>query len=182
MQKWNEEGVPLPIVLEAIGKCFENNGESGRRRTISSLSYCRHAVKDLWNERRDLFVGAGSQLPEADPLAALKVLAQALRGSAVAVPGLASVFGDEADAIERLATGKSVPEIEEALIVAEDRFLRRLVESLSVAERAKIERDIEKALGGSGKLDEAVRRKTADANRRRLVRKRFVVPRFSLFG
>ena len=183
MQKWNEEGIPLSIVLEAIAGCFEKNGETGRRRTISSLSYCRHAVKDLWNERRDLSVGAGGSLPEADPLVALRALAESLRRSSSAMaPELEGIFAEEARAIEDLGKARSVPEIEEALISAEEKFLGRLVESLPAPERNKIERDIEKALGASGKLDEAVRKKTADANRRRLVRKRFAVPRFSLFG
>ena len=44
MQKWRAEGIPLPVVIEAIDSVFEKNETSGRRKVISSLSYCRHAV------------------------------------------------------------------------------------------------------------------------------------------
>src|ERR671935_1782558 len=55
MRKWHDEGIPLPVVIEAIDSVFEKNETSGRRKVISSLSYCRHAVKEMWNERRELY-------------------------------------------------------------------------------------------------------------------------------
>src|SRR6266850_765555 len=78
MQRWREEGVPLPVVIEAIDSVFEKNETSGRRKVISSLSYCRHAVKEIWDERRELYAGAHDVLPEADPLALLESLASQL--------------------------------------------------------------------------------------------------------
>ena len=54
MKSWREGGVPLPVVIEAIDTVFEKNETSGRKKVISSLSYCRHAVKELWDERREL--------------------------------------------------------------------------------------------------------------------------------
>ena len=76
MQRWRAEGIPLPIVIEAIDTVFEKNETSGRRKVISSLSYCRHAVKELWEERKDLYVGAGETTPEtaiAETLEALRL-------------------------------------------------------------------------------------------------------------
>lgn len=182
MQKWSEEGIPLAVVLEAIGRCFEKAAEPGRRRTISSLSYCRHSVKDLWEERRDLSVGGEGHVPERDPLTALQLLAGSLRDAAPSAESLSAAFMEEAAAVEQLGTGRSVPEIEEALIAREDAFLTRIVSMLPPGEQEKIEDEVAKAIGSAGKLDESIRLKTADANRRRLVRKRFGVPRFSLFG
>src|SRR5437763_2929596 len=43
MKRWHDDGIPLPIVIEAIDTVFQKNEESGRRKTISGLSYCRHA-------------------------------------------------------------------------------------------------------------------------------------------
>src|SRR4029077_4734286 len=48
MKKWHDDGGPLPVVIEAIDSVFEKNETSGRRKVISSLTYCRHAVKELW--------------------------------------------------------------------------------------------------------------------------------------
>ena len=52
MRKWADESIPLPVVIEAIDGVFEKNETSGRRKIISSLSYCRHAVKEWRWERR----------------------------------------------------------------------------------------------------------------------------------
>src|SRR5947209_15341303 len=67
MKKWHDEGVPLPVVIEAIDSVFEKNETSGRRKVISSLSYCRHAIKELWQDRQNLYVGGGDVTPEAAP-------------------------------------------------------------------------------------------------------------------
>src|SRR2546423_2393646 len=101
MQRWREEGVPLPIVIEAIDSVFEKNETSGRRKVISSLSYCRHAVKELWNDRKELQVGAGGETPEIAPQEILERLASALTASATA-----------AEAVRALQREKSVPRIE----------------------------------------------------------------------
>jgi hypothetical protein len=95
---------------------------------------------------------------------------------------LRAMLREEAEACRALAKGRSVPEIEEALIERETQFLERLTGSLPSKEREKLERDVEKAIANAGKLEPHVLQKTRDANRRRIVRKRFGLPRFSLFG
>src|SRR6266496_3488312 len=79
MRKWAEDGIPLPVVIEAIDGVFEKNESSGRRKIISSLSYCRHAVKELWDARRDLYVGGSELTPEANPEVRLESLAQRIQ-------------------------------------------------------------------------------------------------------
>src|SRR5437762_12916287 len=86
MKKWHDEGVPLPVVIEAIDTVFEKNEASGRKKVISSLSYCRHAVKEIWEERRELAVGDGSITPEEAPDAALELLADELNAIDVERP------------------------------------------------------------------------------------------------
>src|SRR6266446_212403 len=78
MRKWRDEEIPLPVVIEAIDGVFEKNETSGRRKVISSLSYCRHAVKELWDARRDLYVGGSEVTPEASPETRLGELANRL--------------------------------------------------------------------------------------------------------
>jgi hypothetical protein len=75
MKSWNDEGVPLPVVIEAIDSVFDKNAAKGSKKVINSLSYCRHAVKELWQERRELQVGAQDSVPEEDAAARLDALA-----------------------------------------------------------------------------------------------------------
>jgi hypothetical protein len=75
MKKWHGEGVPLAVVIEAIDTVFEKNETSGRRKVISSLSYCKHAVKEIWEDRKNLYVGAGETTPERAVADALEALA-----------------------------------------------------------------------------------------------------------
>src|SRR5258707_7683347 len=114
MKKWREEGVPLPVVIEAIDSVFEKNETSGRRKVISSLSYCRHAVKEIWDERRELYAGAHDVLPEADPLALLESLASQLPAPFDA-------------RVRALASEKSVPAIEARLLEVEGELLESIV-------------------------------------------------------
>jgi hypothetical protein len=168
MKKWREEGVPLPVVIEAIDTVFERNETSGRRKVISSLSYCRHAVKEIWDERRELYAGAHDILPEADPLALLEALAAQLPPP----------FGDR---VRALAAEKSVPAIEAKLLELEDELLEAVM-ATKPDEVAQIRARVENALAGSATMDEKTRARTVDANLRRLVRERFNLPRLSLFS
>jgi hypothetical protein len=166
MQKWRAEGIPLPIVIEAIDTVFEKNETSGRRKVISSLSYCRHAVKELWDARRDLYVGGEDTTPEAAPEAKLEELASRL---------------DEpfASRVRELGRERSVPRIEERLMEIE----REMIDALMASQDAEaLRREIASSLGDSSKLDPKVRARTEEANLRRRIRERFHLPRLTLFG
>jgi hypothetical protein len=172
MKKWFDDGIPLPVVIEAIDAVFEKNESSGRKKVISSLSYCRHSIKELWEERRNLYVGGGDVSPETGPEPLLDALAQQLETSDVAAPFAARV--------RALAAEKSVPRIEERLIDLE----RELVDAFIAADPAAIEEiraEIATALGDTSKLNPKTRARTEEANLRRLVRERFGLPRLTLF-
>jgi hypothetical protein len=172
MKKWREDGVPLPVVIEAIDAVFERNETSGRKKVISSLSYCRHSIKELWNERRTLYVGGGDLTPESGPEPLLDALAVQLEASEIAAPFAARV--------RALASEKSVPKIEERLIDLE----RELIDAFIAAAPSEIESiraDIATALGDSPNLDAKTRARTEEANLRRLVREKFGLPRLTLF-
>ena len=172
MKKWFDDGVPLPVVIEAIDAVFERNETSGRKKVISSLSYCRHSIKELWEERRNLYVGAGDVTPEAGPQALLDSLAQQLETSEVAAPFAAR--------IRALASERSVPRIEERLIDLERELVDAFI-AAAPAEIAAIRAEIAAALGDTSKLDEKTRARTEEANLRRLVREKFGLPRLTLF-
>ena len=170
MKSWHDEGVPLPVVIEAIDSVFEKNETSGRQKKINSLSYCRHAVKELWKERKEMLVGAAGETPEAAPGPLLDALALQLEG----VPAVAAF----APRVRELAGEKSVPRTEEKLMELE----RELLDAVIAAEDvAAIRAEIAASLAGA-KLDEKTRARTEEANLRRLVRERFGLPRLTLFA
>jgi hypothetical protein len=169
MKQWALDGVPLAVVIEAIDSVFEKNETSGRKRIISSLSYCKHAVKELWNERRELYAGAEGGVPEA----AVSALVEAL---AADVANVSPLF---ADRIRALVAEKSVPRIEEQLIEVERELIAHLLETAPDAEAIRAE--VARAIGDASKLSEKTRERTIEANTRRIVRERFGVPRLTLF-
>jgi hypothetical protein len=174
MKKWRDDGVPLPVVIEAIDTVFEKNEASGRRKVISSLSYCRHAVKELWEERRELLVGSGESFPEQSPLAAIEALAAELESAG------SDAARSFAPALRALAGERSVPKIEERLIELEHEMIEAILRSLPPEESSSLRRQVSRALG-EAKLDEKIRARTEEANLRRAVRERFGLPRLTLF-
>lgn len=158
MQKWAADGVPLPVVLEAIDACFDKADE--RKKKINGLSYCRHAVKELWEERRELQVGAEEATPEEGAEPTLAALAETFASSPhEAVRAFAP-------RIRELAREKTVPRIEERLMDLEGELVSLLASDALRAEAARM----------AGSNDRAV-----EAHLRRLVRETFELPRLTLF-
>ena len=183
MKGWRDEGVPLAVVIEAIDQCFDKKAESGRRGVISSLSYCRHAVKGIWAERRDLLVGADRTVPESDPAARLGSLGEKLLEAGAQLSGEAQkLMSEAAGAVTLLAGGRSVPAIEEELMRIEQSLFDDLASTLTNEERVALDSEVDAALAPYRTLEGETLRKTREANFRRLLRGRMGVPRLSLFG
>lgn len=175
MKKWQEEGVPLPVVIEAIDSVFDKNEAKGSKKVINSLTYCQHAVRELWAERRELHVGSGEATPEEGVETLLEELAAALEASAAP----AGVTGEFAIAIRGLGSEKSVPRIEERLIDLEHELIARVVEASG--DGAGVQSAVASMIGDRTRLDEKTRARTEEANLRRVVRERFSLPRLTLF-
>jgi hypothetical protein len=173
MKKWHADGVPLAVVIEAIDSVFEKNETSGRRKVISSLSYCRHAVKEVWQDRKELIVGDGETTPEAQLGEMLEALASDLERAG----GPADVLAGTAREVRSLTAERSVPRIEERLIEIE----RGLIERLMLTTVSSIRDEAHRAIGDTSRLDEKTRLRTEEANLRRIVRERFGLPRLTLF-
>jgi hypothetical protein len=168
MKKWFEEGVPLAIVIEAIDTVFANNETSGRRKVISSLSYCRHAVKEIWQDRKDLYAGSGDAAPEENVGELLEALAADVEQSSAPRDVVAATVAE----IRALVREKSVPRIEERLIDIERDLITRILD-LEPIELPTIIAD--------ASIDEKTRQRTHEANLRRAVREKFSLPRLTLF-
>jgi len=171
MKRWHEDGIPLPVVIEAIDAVFEKNETSGRKKVINGLSYCKHAVKELWDERKELSVGDDATTPEEAPDAALEVLASELESNDVS-----RLYGAKVRELSRM---KSVPRIEARLMELEHEMITSIVESL--IDRETLLAEVQKTLGDTSRLDEKTRARTEEANLRRAVRERFGLPRLTLF-
>jgi len=167
MKEWHEAGVPLPVVIEAIDSVFEKAAE--RNKVVNSIHYCKHAVKELWAERRELTVGEESSTPEASPNETLDALAAQLEANDRARPF--------ANRVRELASEKSVPRIEEKLIELERELIDDILASLTEEERTAIRTSVALPAG----VDEKTRARTEEANLRRVVRERFELPRLTLF-
>ncbi|HSP13712.1 MAG TPA: hypothetical protein VLV78_03045 [Thermoanaerobaculia bacterium] len=170
MKKWFDDGVPLAVVVEAIDSVFDKNETSGRRKVISSLSYCRHAVKEVWQDRQDLYAGSGEGTPEENVAELLEALAAEVEPSST----------QTAAEIRALITEKSVPRIEERLIAIEHDLMERILASLSPDERRDIEQPLA-AIVADESLDDKTRQRTWEANVRRRIRDKFGLPRLTLF-
>ncbi|HEX6085986.1 MAG TPA: hypothetical protein VF266_15745 [Thermoanaerobaculia bacterium] len=156
MQQWAANGIPLPVVIEAIDAVFDKREAAGKK--VNSLSYCKHAVKEMWDERKALAVGAEGETPEEDPSSRLELLALALESSAAAA---------YAPRVRELAALRSLPRIEEALMALEEEMIAALA-TPSLREEA-------------ARMVPGAEQRAIDAHLRRLVREHHGLPRLSVF-
>lgn len=164
MLKWHGEGIPLPVVIEALDSVFDKRDALGK--TVNGLSYCKHAVKELWDERRQLQIG-GEGVVEESPAPRLEALAEALASNAN------EIVRAMAPRVRALAGEKSIPRMEEALMELESALIDALLPS---APELRVE-----AEGLVAGADEKTRARSLEAHIRRLVRDRFAIPRLTLF-
>jgi len=162
IREWHEAGIPLPIVIEAIDAVFDK--QEAKDRKVNGLSFCKHAVKELWADRRELQVGSESSTPEEDPSSRIELLAVALESTPAA---------SFADRVRELAREKSVPKIEEALLELEGTLVEELV---ALAPHLR-----EEATALAAGADEKSRARSTEAHLRRLVREEFAIPRLTVF-
>jgi hypothetical protein len=184
MKSWQEAGIPLAIVLEALDLAFDSRERSGRKGVISSLSYCRHSVVGLWEERKQQLVGAAGAVPELDPTARVRELAVmvARLGESISdAPG--RVFADTARDLDALASkGRSAPKTEEELIEIENRMVDALLSAISPDARARMLTAIDAELERYDIPSDETRSRTREANLRRMLRRDMKIPRLSLFA
>lgn len=182
LKRWQSEDIPLAVVIEAIDSCFDKSSKTGRRRTISSLTYCKHAVKDLWEERKDLLVGSEASLPELDPRGRLQMLAAELQSAGASQSAhLSEVLSRAASSILSIRP-TSAPHIEHALMQLEQELIAEVLSALDDESRKSIDEELDLALSGYGDLESEVLSATREANLRRLLRARLSIPRLTLFA
>ena len=160
--EWADQGIPLPVVIEAIDEVFDKATE--RETFVSGLSYCRHAVKRLWKDRKELQIGASATVPEEGS-------AETLARLASAVEPLSPSIAAEIRGLEKEQSART---IEDRLIEIERRLIAQIPDLDAI--RAEVARELE------GKVDEKNRARTEEAMLLRIVREKYALPRLSLFG
>jgi hypothetical protein len=163
LKSWSDEGIPLPIVIEAMDSVFDRFNAMDRK--VNGLSFCKYAVKELWKERKELQVGAEEKSPEENVEPLLEALAVRLEQVAAAAPFAERVRG--------LARERSVPRVEELLMELEEELIATLI---PMADDLRAE-----ARALTSGANEKTRARTEEAHLRRLVREKFGLPRLSLF-
>ena len=175
MKKWHEDGVPLPIVIEAIDAVFERNETSGRKKV------------DLQSQLLPSF-DQGAVVGAAKPLCRRRRCRSGGRPR-----GLAGIVGRAAGNLRgrravrrprsRARFGEKRPEDRGAAHGSRTRASRCLDHGGSASiEAIRADIALALALGDTSKLDEKTRARTEEANLRRLVREKFGLPRLTLFG
>lgn len=184
MKSWHAEGIPLAIVLEALDGCFRKIDEGKRLRVISSLSYCRHAVREIWADRRDLQIGGQGAVPEADPGAGLTKLAEDLRmlAEATSAPWLRELLGQTAGEVLGAGRNAGVPLIEERLVTIEDTLYDAIWSSLDESEQEAVQAEVSRRLGLSAETIDVAGERAARAHRRAILRTQYRIPTLSLFA
>ncbi len=172
-QDWHRRGVPLEIVDRALAETFARRAERGLTAKVQSLRYCRRAVEEAWEARRELGIAAPGG--RAEPLA----LASRLRSLAAALPpGTREAF-----APRLLHLGGEAPAIEEGLAALDRELLAAAAATLSDGDRSALEAEVEAGLSAlarrlpAAELADCRRRLTAQA-----VRRRAGLPQLSLFS
>jgi hypothetical protein len=163
MKEWAETGIPLAVVIEAIDAVFDKREAEGRK--VNALSYVKHAVKELWKDRKELQIGAEEDAPEENVEPLLEALALRLE----MLPAAAAF----APRVRALARERSVPRVEEQLMELEQELIDAL---LPLAEELRGE-----ARALTSGANEKTRARTEEAHLRRLVREKFGLPRLTLF-
>ena len=184
MKSWREEAIPLSIIIEAIDQCFDKREKSGRKRVISGLRFCRHAVKELWAERRDLAIGRTGELPEQDPAALIERLAVRIAECAAHCQNAAmrDVVERASGQVRESAALTSVQKIDGRLFEIESQMIDELVGLVPPEEILRVNEELERVFAGQRGVDEKTLARTRGANLRRHVRGVIGLPPLSLFA
>ena len=181
LRGWWRDGVPLAAVLGGIGEAWERRRER-EEDPISSLSYCKHAVKRQARRLAAAHVGAAGQGPEVDAAAVLASMVKEISDVAQRwkdLPGVEAILRDLARAVATLPSNCEPAALDQTLADLEFASLDALYAALPPELRSGIERGVDSDLAGL-----AVEPEVRDRTRRALsikAARRFVgLPRLEL--
>ena len=202
METWQQQGIPLHIVLRGVEKSFDSYESRPRKRTVKTLLYCQEEVEAQYAEWVEARVGsatAATAEPESDKTPfSFAAISEHLKRCRSSLVELATSRKQEDDLSEGLTRAAALlADIEKDFANSATLDTRKLEDSLTGLERML--NDSMLSVASSGTLDElktvvkdqlkpyraqmdaAVYKQTFDNLLLKRLREQFAVPRLSLF-
>ena len=201
METWQQQGIPLHIVLRGVEKSFDSYESRPRKRSVKTLLYCQEEVEAQYAEWVEGRVGASSRSMEAESdktpfsFAAINEHLQRSRKSLAELSRARKQEDDLTEALTRAAA--LLKDIEKDFLSGTTLDTRKLEDSLTGLER--LLNDSMLSVVDSAALDElknsikaqlkpyraqmeaAVYKQTFENLLMKRLREQFAVPRLSLF-
>ena len=203
METWQQQGIPLHIVLRGVEKSFDSYEARPRRRTVKTLLYCQEEVEAQYAEWVEAHVGSSTSSETTQPdsdktpfsFAAVSEHLQRCRSS---LSELAHSRRQEDDLSEALARAAALlGDIEKDFASGATLDTRKLEDSLTGLERLLNDSmlsvvsssaldDLKNGVKDQLKpyraqMDAAVYKQTFDNLLLKRLREQFAMPRLSLF-
>jgi hypothetical protein len=181
MRGWWEERIPLAAVLNGIGEVWERRRER-MEDPVSSLSYCRHAVRRHAKRLSAARVGSAGERPDVDVASSLATLASKVHEVARRwhdAPILEAVLRDLGKAVGTLPPDLDPAAADGVLNELEFTTLDALMGALPEDQRRAIDGEVAVDLG-SLDLEPDVRERTRRALVLKKVRRLVGLPRLEL--
>jgi hypothetical protein len=202
METWNQQGIPLHIVLSGVEKSFDSFESRPRKRTVKSLLYCQEEVEAQYAEWVDARVGSSPAAEENSDktpfsFAAISGHLSRNRASLTELANLRKRQGED-DLSEALARAAALlAEIESDFATGGTLDTRKLEDALTSLERmlndamlsvvttqalVELKSGIKDQLKPyRTQMEAAVYQQTFDNLLLKRLREQFAVPRLSLF-
>ncbi len=195
METWQEQEIPLHIVLRAIEKVFDNHDKSKKKRTIKSLTFCSEEIEAQYEEWRESQVGKNSDEniteTHTDAMFSNETMTEHLQNISITLQdikvniniGLAETLERILDRLDEIKISfTSAEKLEEDLTNLEKILDESLLENTETELLANLKSETEKELQSYKKTMEVeVYQKTFDLLLLKKLRLELGIPRLSLF-
>lgn len=203
METWNQQGIPLHIVLRGVEKSFDSFEARPRKRTVKTLLYCQEEVEAQYAEWVEARVGAASNTDNNEPDSdktpfSFEAISEHLQRNRNALAALARSRNKEDDLSEALTRAAALlVDIESDFTSSATLDTRKLEDSLTGLERMlndamlavvsvkaldELNKEVKDKLKPyRAQMEAAAYKQTFDNLLLKRLREQFSVPRLSLF-
>ena len=202
METWNQQGIPLHIVLRGVEKSFDSFESRPRKRTVKSLLYCQEEVEAQYAEWVEARVGASttdnSQVDADKTPFSFAAVSDHLKRNRDVLAALAKSRNSDDDFTEALKRAVALlGDIEDDFAGGATLETRKLEDSLTGLERMlndamlavvdvraleELKKEVKDQLKPyRSQMETAVYKQTFDNLLMKRLREQFAVPRLSLF-
>lgn len=180
METWQEQGVPLDVVLKGIERAFSR---PNARRKIGSLAYCVKAVADVLEEQKEgrIEKPALPEISDKEMKDYLRSLADKTNAVAESFPEFKPKIRSIAEAVLAVETSR-FRDAEQVLTALEERLIAILRIAADEKDLVDVQRSVDQELGPfrSRMTGEQLATLERQLSRRKLL-ERYNAPRLSLF-